>query len=236
MTSCEEYFGWMTEAALGALPAARAGELRAHASRCEACRSEWEAVSALVAALDRAAAALVAGEPLPQFAARLRARIAEEPAPSAWLLPAWPRLAAALAAAAALLAVLVVRSPERTSRGTAPVTNRANAVAASRAAGAEPAAHHAAAPLSRAPRRAAGDRHGRARFAEPEVLVPKGQLSAAFVLADAVNSGTIAAAQLSASAVEEAKPIELKPLEIAPLALPALDAAADTGALERPGH
>jgi hypothetical protein len=233
--ACEEYSGWMSVAALGALPAGREGELRAHVGRCEACRSKWEAASALVAAIDGAVTTLVAGEPSPQFASRLRARIADEPTPAAWLLPARPRLAAALVAAVALFAVLLLRSPERASRGM-PATNTASAVAPSRAASAGPATQRVDAPSPQAPRHAASDRRGRARFVEPEVLVPRGQLSAALLLANAVSNGRIDGTQISVSAAAAGNPIEVKPIEIAPLALPALDVTADAEPLEHPGR
>ena len=216
--ACEKYSGWMTEAALGALAAERDSELRAHVVECESCRSAQEAASALVSAMDAAAARLVAGEPSPQFAARLRARIAEEPSPRAWTLLTWPRMTAVAGVVAVLVAVLMIRSPERVSRRATTATETA---ASAGAPGAQT-------------RPSAGVAHGTWRIAERstvpppprtsaapslvfEVLVPRGQMAEALELSAAVGDGRIDGAQLSALAQESAKPLELKAIQIAPM-------------------
>jgi len=49
------------------------------------------------------------------------------------------------------------------------------------------------------------------------VLVPRGQLSAALLLGEAVSDGRIDGAQLSLLAQESAKRLELKAIEIVPM-------------------
>lgn len=96
----------------GALPAGRRAEVEAHLAGCAACRAERDRLAAALSALG---ALPPPPEPSPWFAARLAARLAEEPAPRASVLGrlrAWRwRLAvpAAGLAAAAAVALLVVR-------------------------------------------------------------------------------------------------------------------------------
>jgi len=218
--ACEKYSGWMIGAALGALRAADEAELRAHASGCRDCRGEWDAMRALVAAVDRGVQAMVAGEPSPNFAARLRARIAEERAPAAWPWLTWPRITAAALAAAVLLAVLLVRAPQR-GRQLAPIT--ANTPAQSIL----PVPSESLAPREHFAVKTPAVSHRGARANSEtaslsmEVLVPKGQISAALILCDAVNAGAIDGAQLSALVEQSAEPIEVQALVIAPLESPA---------------
>lgn len=220
--ACEKYSGWMTAASLGGLPAADQAELRAHTAGCARCREEWEVTASLVAAVDRSVQSLVEGEPSPQFAARLRARIAEEPAPSAWPTLPWPRFAAAaLVAAAVLIIALSIRAPHQPATEVQPAAN------AQPRAEQQPVVTERTAPGQPiAATRVAGN-HGRGdarvRHREPsfEVLVPKGQLSAALLLSEGLNEGAIDGAQLVQLSAHSAQPLEVKELAIAPLALPA---------------
>jgi hypothetical protein len=95
--------------------------LLAHVAECEACRDAYNQAGALRSLVDRGVEKLAAGlresEPSPQFAARLRARLAAEPAPSRWnlnALPIWesatrrPLYYVAGAAAVALLAIFAM--------------------------------------------------------------------------------------------------------------------------------
>lgn len=75
---CEKYAGWLTDCALGQLPPSRASELLAHMHDCAACREALETAQQAAKAADHGMNLLVAGEPSPQFHARLRARIADE--------------------------------------------------------------------------------------------------------------------------------------------------------------
>jgi len=97
--------------------------LLAHVAQCEACRDAYNEAGALRSFVDRGMEKLVGGlresEPSPQFAARLRARLAAEPAPSRWNLVVsemWesatrrPLCYVAGTAAVALLIVLAMNS------------------------------------------------------------------------------------------------------------------------------
>jgi len=227
--ACEKYSGWITGAALGALQPDEERELRAHAAACADCRSEWEAERALAAAVSGAVESLVSGEPSPQFAARLRARIAREPTPAAWPFLTWPVLSAGgLVATAVLLAVLLIRSPQRARQTVATAVYSPAAVV-------KPAQAPAQAILSAEQNRATRPGPSRRLSARQqsdaasfpfEVLVPKGELSAALLLSEAASDGRIDGAQLSALAEEAGKPLEVKAIEIAPLEVPGADQAA----------
>jgi len=228
--ACEKYSGWITGAALGGLRPDQERELRAHAGICVDCRGKWEAERALAAAVNGAVESLVSGEPSPQFAARLRARIAEEPTAAAWPFLTWPVLSAgALVAAGVLLAVLLIRSPGRDSQtGETAVYNPAGVVKP-----AQPPAQailsagqkHATRPGTS--RRVSARRQSDTGSFSFEVLVPAGQLSAALLLSEAASDGRIDGAQLSALAKEAGKPLEVKAIEIAPLEVPGADEPAN---------
>jgi hypothetical protein len=219
--ACEKYSGWMTDAALGGLRREEAAELHTHVAACYGCRSEWNAARTLAAVVDHGVEALLAGEPSPQFAARLRARLAEEPAPAAWPLFTWPRLAAgALVAAVLLVTMLLTRAPERRGIVAPMATNTSGATE-------QPHPRKAGATPTRvAGRLPAGSRHGRVRVDRRygpltfEVLVPKGQLSAALILSEGVSAGTIDGAQLARLAERSTEPLDVRALEIQPLAPP----------------
>jgi hypothetical protein len=68
----------------------------------------------------------------------------------------------------------------------------------------------------------------------PEIIVPKGQLSAAAQLISAINSGRVDGNQFLAAQQEYEKRLEVKPIEIAPREIPALDDVTDkpTGSLQ----
>ncbi len=228
--ACEKYSGWITGAALGALRPGEERELRAHAGKCADCREEWEAQTALAAAVNGAIESLVSGEPSPQFAARLRARVAEEPAPAAWPFLTWPVLSAGgLVATAVLLAVLLIRSPQRLSQTADTAVHSPEAVVkpAQAAAQAFLSAGQNRAPRPGSWRRVSARRQSDASSFPFEVLVPKGQLSAALLLSEAASDGSIDAAQVSALAEEAGKPLEVKAIEIAPLDVPGAEVPAD---------
>jgi len=98
--NCPEYRDALAEAALaGAVDA----PLRSHLTECDACRKEFERLSALAAAMDHGVAEMVSGEPGPGFAARVRARIAQDAEQSAaW----WRGWVPALAGGVAVLALV----------------------------------------------------------------------------------------------------------------------------------
>jgi len=227
----------MTDAALEALPPKRRREFLAHAGLCTECRGEWEAAMAFAVALNSAVESLVAGEPSPQFAARLRVRIAEEPTLASRPFLGWPvSSAGALAAAAALLAVLLIRSPAWNRPATERIANNA-----------APIVKPAQTPAKLSPVLGLARRHSASRRVVPrrqsgvagfsfEVLVTKGQLSAALLLSEATSDGSIDGAQFFALAQKAEEPIELKALEIAPLEVPGAGDSADSASSQRSGR
>jgi anti-sigma factor RsiW len=111
----------LTALADGALPPARAGEVRNHLAGCEACRAELARIVATVSAL---AALPPAPEPSPWFATRLTARLeAEARRPSglarflAAFAPRW-RIAvpAGLAVVAASIGLVAMRAKTASER------------------------------------------------------------------------------------------------------------------------
>jgi len=235
--ACEKYSSWITGAALGGLRPAEEAELRAHAFGCSGCRSEWERMRVLVAAVDRSVEAMAAGAPSAEFAARLRARIAEEPAPTSWPFLTWPRLsAAALAAAAAVAAVLLVRAPERAHPSSPISVDMPAPVAPPRPA------QGGVTPERTAASARAGSDHGRIRGQSRsntfsmDVLVPSGQLSAALRLSEGVEAGTIDGEQLSQLTAQSAEPLAVKALVVAPLESASSNAATDAAARTEGGH
>ncbi len=94
--SCPELLDALSEAALGGEANLR---LRAHLAACSQCRSELDRLRALTGAIDRSVAAMVTADPSPGFAARIRARVAEESASRiAWWRGGAPAVAGGVAA------------------------------------------------------------------------------------------------------------------------------------------
>lgn len=124
--SCHEYLDTLAETAFGAEPDAR---LRAHLAQCAHCRHELDRLAALAGAVDRGVDSIVSGEPAPGFAARVRARLAEESEQRArwWRAPV-PMFAAGLAAVA-LVTWLVWAVVQRPGREGAPETAKEAPVA-----------------------------------------------------------------------------------------------------------
>jgi hypothetical protein len=225
--SCEKYSGWMTDAALGELRDAREPELLAHAIECAACREALGHAREVREFVDRGVESLVAGEPSPHFATRLRRRIAQE---SEALRPPWmawaPIIAGALALAAAL-AILIAHSHVRSLPNPSVASAVAPISALREAATASPASPQHA---QRTEGKHSPERTSQARprtTALPEIIVPKGQLSAAAQLSVAIVTGRVDGNQLLAAQQESEKPLEMKPIEIPPMEIPALDDATE---------
>jgi hypothetical protein len=219
---CEKYSGWMTDAALGELRAEREPELLAHAMECDACREALSHARAVHDFVDRGVESLVAGEPSPHFATNLRRRIAQESESrrSRWM--AWAPVLASALALAVVLAIMVARISRHagaTPNGVSDLESNpgpADAVIAS--IGNPHDADQTAHPRDRG--RSARTRA--AITALPEIMVPRGQLSAAAQLSAAISSGRVDGNQLLAVQRESERPLEVKPIEIAPLEFSAL--------------
>lgn len=244
MLTCEKYGEWIKEAALGEVSPRRERELLAHAGECDACREAYQRAREVAALVDRGVESLVTGQPSPEFAARLRARIAEEQPALRFGWLTWKPVAAGLVAAAALAVLWVFVVP---SRPTLPPKSirPGSAIALARS----PDAHVSAAPASDAAERnhsysTAARRHSRTPFvaqhmrgnrrdvrsAEPEVLVPPGQLEAVMQLAADIRAGRINGKQFVAEQAEAQKnmqkPIDIPPVEIKLIEIPAVDSNA----------
>ncbi len=230
----------LTDLALGELHPKRELELLAHAAECEACRNTYNHAKSVRGDVDRVIEGFVSGEPSPQFAAKLRARIAAEAASerSIWDIR-WlgrqpsPRFLAYGIGALALCTLVAALSLLLTSRrADAPPVAQLNS----------PSIAQPSSP-DRVTQCVEGVNHHRNKLAPasvasrnvprtPEVLVPKEQLAALTQFYDAVQDGRVDGAQVRAAQREMQEPLMLKPIEIAPLEI---SADSDAGAKNGPG-
>jgi hypothetical protein len=225
--SCEKYSGWLTDAALGELRADCELELLAHATECDGCREALNHAREVRQFIDRGVESLVAGEPTPLFATNLRRRIAQtaEPLQS-------PRMARAPVMAVALAFAVVLAIMVAHLRVHSEINPSVAAAVTPTSAPSEAATTSPTSPqhTQRADGKLGPERSGRARPlapALPEIIVPKGQLTAAAQLSAAIVTGRVDGNQLLATEQEYDKPLEVKPIEIAPMEIPALDTAAE---------
>jgi len=232
--TCGEHSGgisdWATDAALGQLHPAQEAKLLAHAGECDACREAYRHAREVAAAVDRGVESLVAGEPSPYFATRLRSRIAAEPVPLRNYGLAWTPVVAGVLALAALVALLL-RTPQR----TVPRQTTSAGASPARLAGAT------VSPMMRHSETQPRERHSRVLAAaiqsqEPEVLVPRGQLAAALRWHDAIASGGIDGSRLATSQRAIAGLLEVRDIDAAPLEKPApiADSVDENGPLLNP--
>jgi hypothetical protein len=226
----------MTDAALGALAPGREPEFLAHASECEACREAYQFARRVAAFVDRSAESLVSGEPSPHFAARLRARISAEPAPTRFRWAAWGAVApasrglrslsAAILVFSVLIVVMLVRTPHRHDPNPAiPVAVQTQPSPPQAVAMIPPPQPIGAEP----PRVHRSMQRATPRSRDPEVLVQPGQFAAVVQFSDALNAGRINGEKLIAAQ----QPLE-KPLEVAPIEIPLLDAPKNEGDSTKP--
>ena len=216
---CENYTGLLMKAASGELAPSRHSELIVHVSGCEGCREAYGRAQMAMALADQGIDALVTGDPSPQFAAKLRARIADEKMSSraawAWLVPV-----AASAIILAGIATIATMSSLKHHLPRAPVPNIAS-VPSRGVSGASSVSHP--------PAVIGGTRshalHARAVFSarEHEVLVAPGQMEALLRLNVALQQQPANRARAVAQPEEIAQPLEVKPLEIKSLEVSKID-------------
>ncbi len=227
--ACERYRETLADVAAGAPAPA---PVEAHLAACEACRAELAELQRALAVADAEVAALVAAEPSPGLAVRIRHAVAEAEPSSPWRFGwLWPAAAATTTLLVAL-AVWLSRAPSpgphlavdgraqrstvatRTAESTpAPVIPRDVARTGPEGSAVRPA------------RRAhAGSRTASRRSVptEPEVLVPPGEAEALLRFVALVHRERLAPAVLVAAGqpspdLAELTPIDIKPLEIVPL-------------------
>ncbi len=119
---CKRFEDQLMDAVLGGLLPERETELRAHLRECAACRTEFERQQQLVTAMDHSLEQMAAVNPSPEMVARIRLKIAEQPAPSRrWLLGWWPAAAGAVAVVALFIFLMLPRSVQQPGERTSVV-------------------------------------------------------------------------------------------------------------------
>ncbi|MGH9641361.1 MAG: hypothetical protein ACRD3Q_02945 [Terriglobales bacterium] len=220
---CENYVGWLKEAVVGQLSPSRHAKLIAHVGKCEACREAYTRAQRAVALVDQGIDALVAGDPSPQFAVELRARIADEQTAgrAAW---AWRFPVGASAIVLAGIATIATISSLRHDMPRPPVSSVAS-ISSRRATGATSVGHHPA--VIRRPH--SEPSHTRAVFSvqEPEILVAPGQMEALRRLDEAPQQHLADRTQAVAHQEELARPLEVKPLDVKSLEVSKIDDLTD---------
>ena len=201
--ACEKYANWISDAALDRPHRKREAALLLHVSVCPTCAEKLRHAQSLRSLVDRGVEATVAGDPSPQFVARVRSRIATAPAPGRATLPGWAPAGIVAASLAVLLAVWALRAPRKSSGHFAIVASQAPVVIV------HEQARPAIPPLNHAPPRSKRS----ARSSEPEVLVPPGQLALALQLSQGLVSGRMNGEALFAAQKEFEKPVEITPSE-----------------------
>jgi hypothetical protein len=225
--SCQKYSGWLTDAALGELRADCELELLVHAAECDACREALNHAREVHQFIDRGVESLVAGEPSPNFATNLRRRIAQESEPQQPPWMAWAPVAAGALVLALVLAITVAHLQVHSEVNPSVASAMAPVSVPSEAAKASTASPQIVKRTESKHDPAPGVCARAATTALPEIIVPKGQLSAAVRLSAAIVTGRVDGNQLLAAEQEYGKPLEVKPIEIAPMEIPALDTATE---------
>ncbi len=219
--ACERYTDRLEDAALGALDPARDAELSAHVSTCRECRAGLERERLLVAAMEQGIVASVAGDPSPEFVARLRRRLAEEAARPRFGFAGWVPVAVPVVALAALAIVLLAPRPSRPPANSAKTREPAETGRAERAASPLSPGARNEHPAVRKGLRKATPRRGPNVGNEPEVVVEKGEWDAVVKFYDAVWNRRVDASTVArgtqAGDIPGPKPLEVAPLEIAML-------------------
>jgi anti-sigma factor RsiW len=226
--ACLDYKNQLTDAALALLaPGEGASQndsgLRAHLDACADCAAEFARTRLLLSAIDRGVAASVSPEPSPEMMARLRRRIAEEPAPHFWTGTWIPVVAAALAVAVAAFLWLGIRTATHSiapaasgelvthsTPGQAPRRAQENGASARLA---PPASSHLATSRALKP------------GGKLDVLVPPGQMAAVLELQAALKNGSVDPSSIASDKDELGEALDIARLKISPLEFPALDAA-----------
>lgn len=217
---CERFQKQLMNAALGGLEPAREDGLRKHLAACDACRAEFQRQQQLAFAMDRALEASAAVEPSPEFAARVRMKIAEQPVPAPSWFGGW---VPAAAGALAVLALIVWLMPRR--EVTPAHSPSAGPIAKGAPIGDEPPrTARMTPPIAKPPRPLRVQPAtvlAATRTALPEVLVPRDQQLGIQWLYNALERqparlGGILA-EVAAQTEAAAAPIQIQELKIAPL-------------------
>jgi hypothetical protein len=212
--SCDRYSAAIVDHACGA---ELTGDAAAHLQSCVHCRSLFDQQRRSIGAMDRELQEMLAIEPSPQFAPRVRAAVASAPAAAPRLRWIW--WSGAVAAAAAVI-VFASRPPIEPAARPSPTV-----------------AAHIPAPIESAPRVEASTRQAQApptrnqpprltrtRHSQPpaaEVIVPSGQMQAVERYVALVRSGQLDTSALASTATADSDlvvtPIAVKPIAVDPL-------------------
>jgi hypothetical protein len=220
---CESHKVALIEAAASGLEPK--GELRAHLTNCAACRTALAEEQSLYSSIDVGLRTATNAEVPASLLPRVRARLADEPAPHRNWRISWFVLAGATAM---IVALLVVRDPWRTSVGQPPSNTGSNSTSSETV---EPP-QQAQNPLLASPVIRDSISHSRAattripvspesaskRDAMPEVLVPRDQEVLLVSYAEQLRERKrlpLVAANFDAT--------NLSPLQIAPIQIAQLD-------------
>lgn len=227
--ACERYEDALTETAAGAPPAAG---LESHLAGCARCREELAALRRTLALVDSDLRQLVAVEPSPELAVRIRRAAAEaEPQTTSRPVWLWPALAAA---AVLMLAVATVTRREPSQAHVATSESRVPQVTPSpelpRGIPAAPEGPRAvvARPVPRDHARAAETRRPVAP-SEPEIIVPPGETEALLRLVARMDRDKLAPPVLASVDRPSPELAELRSIDITPLEIVPLDPAESSG-------
>jgi len=224
--ACEKYSKLIADEALCGVGPKRGVDLRAHLAQCVSCREEFDHVTGIAAIVDGGVEMLVAGEPSPQFANRLRARVANEPGPTQLDWRAW----IPVGGGAFVLALLLVSVMIRTSR---PNNQTASHLVQVPASPDVVVSGDAKRPPNEVNRAFSGLEYRPVRANQPEVLVPPGQLAAVMRFANVMNEGRVDGEQIVIAQQRSGQPLKIDTIQILPLSIPQLDNGSDTS--EIPG-
>ncbi len=237
--SCERYAPAIDDHACGA---DLAPDVAAHVASCVGCAGRLAQQRRAIEGLDAELQQMLAVEPSPFFVQRVQAHVNPSPAPRGWSGFWWSGLAAA-AAVVIVATSLTMREPRggsspqaRPETPSQTQTTAANPPESSPAIRDSPATGADRPPI--APRRrtqppAVTATSVRAQ-AEPEVLVPAGQMQAVGRYMTLLRSGRLDTSSLEAKAERDSTPEELLlgALEIRPMTVTELDGTTSS-AVER---
>ena len=254
--ACEKYSNWMIDAALDALSPQRQAEFFAHLSECRRCREELDRARAVSGAVDRGVAALVVSEPSPHFEAKLRARLAAEPAAQHVWRFGWAPAGAVAAALIAAVALIAIKTGQMRHESAArSVGNSIASVDASKAQPAginpnfQPSARSDSGEIVSEPRppygtdsasrparqnveHADSSKLASAHEPQPEVLVQPGQFAMIERYAEAAREGRVDGTQIVKLGDDDAAPLDIQAIEIAPLRIQGLPHPDDSSSSE----
>lgn len=240
--NCTRYRKWIKRAALKSLGASEQAKLDTHLAECAGCREVFDSKRQLAEAINLALTASVAAAPSPDFAARVRVRLAEESErtqPSlAWVRSGWfPASVAGFVALAAFIAVVWPAWRHRKQPQPVKQTALRSAPNTPAVASVSPTAtHHAAAVVASSvayagtrsatarPKRAKANRSTGIDDDAPQfqVIVEPGQARMILAAYRAAQSAHVDADSFAQTAdrdeqLETIKPIEVNPIVIAEL-------------------